>query len=192
MRASSLAASVRGLLILLVGVSLLAACSHPPEKERGQAEGAIAAARAASAETYAPDDLRAAEAALADYDTAVAQGDFRQALNAALTARDLAYEAVSRAGTARAEARGRAERLVTALEALAENIERRLSGATTPRITGTGAQRLRLAVAAASSSMQEARTAIEAERYPVAIVNLEAALAALQTEFDAVTRRARS
>ena len=177
---------------MLVSLSISAACSHPPEKERGQAEGAIAAARAASAEAYAPDDLRAAEEALAEYDTAVAQGDYREALNAALTARDLAYEAVSRAGTARAEARGRAERLVTALESLAESIELRLSGATTPRITGSGAQRLRQAVAAASSSMQEARTAIEAEQYAVAISQMEAALAALQTEFDAVTRRVRS
>jgi len=192
MRASSLVASIRGLLILLACVTVSAVCFHSPEKERGQAEGAIAAARAAAAEAYAPDELRAAETALADYDAAVAQGDFRQALNAALTARDLAYEAVSRAGAARAEARGRAERLVTALEALAESIELRLSGATTPRITGSGAQRLRQAVAAASSSMQEARTAIEAERYPEAIGRMEAALAALQTEFDAVTRRPRS
>lgn len=171
---------------------LLSACSTPPEKERGQAEGAIAAARAASAEIYAADELLAAEAALTEYDAAVAQGDYREALNAALAARDRAYEAVTRASTAKAEARGRAERLVTAIEALTDQIAQRLSGAATPRITGANAQRLRQAVAAAGTALQEARSAIDDGQYPVAITRLEAAIAGLQKEFDSTTRRGRS
>lgn len=177
--------------VLLLATVLLAACSQPPDKERGQAEGAIAAARAASADVYAADDLHAAETALGAYDAAVAQGDYRQALSSALDARDRAYEAVRRASTAKAEARGRAESLVTALEGLIETISLRLSGATTPRITGSNALRLRKAVAASSTPLQEARTAIDEERYPAAITQLEAALAALQKEFSAVTRRGR-
>src|SRR5205085_2902080 len=45
-------------------------CSEPPLKEFHQAEGALTAARAADAATYAPETLQAAEAALAKYDTA--------------------------------------------------------------------------------------------------------------------------
>lgn len=177
--------------VLLASLTLLAACSQPPEKERGQAEGAIAAARAASADVYAADELRAAEAALTQYDAAVAQGDYRQALNAALEARDRAYQAVTHASTAKAEARGKAESLVTSLESLAVMIDLRLSGAATPRITGAGAQRLREAMTAASTALQEARTAIDAGDYARAIPKLEAALAALQKEFDNAARRGR-
>lgn len=179
------------LAVLLSSLVLLSACSTPPEKERGQAEGAIAAARAASAEVYAADELLAAEAALSEYDAAVAQGDYRQALNAALAARDRAYEAVTRASTAKAEARGRAERLVTAIEALTDRIEQRLSGAAAPRITGASALRLRQAVTAAGTVLQEARSAIDDGQYPVAITHLESALAGLQKEFDATSRRGR-
>ena len=67
----------------------------------------------------------------------------------------------------------------------------RLSGAATPRITGANAQHLRQAVATSASALQEARTAIETGQYPVAITRLEAAVAALQKEFDGVTRRIR-
>ncbi len=178
-------------MILLTSLVLITACSQPPEKERGQAEGAIAAAREASAEVYAPDELLAAESALGEYDAAVTQGDYRAALNAALAARDRAYEAVRHASTAKAEARGRAERLVTEIEVLTTQITQRLSGTATPRITGAGAQRLRQAVAATSKTLQEAGTAIDDEQYPVAITRLEAALEGLRKEFDAATRRGR-
>ena len=178
-------------VLVVSSLTVVAACSQPPAKERGQAEGAIAAARAASAEVYAADELLAAEAALARYDEAVLQKDYRQALNAALDARDRGYEAVKRASTAKAEARGQAERLVIALDTLSATINNRLSGAATPRITGANAQQLRKAVATSAGALQEARAAIADERYPVAITRLEAALAALQKEFDAVTRRSR-
>ncbi len=172
-------------------LAAVTACSQPPAKERGQAEGAIAAARAASAEVYAADELLAAEAALVRYDLAVTQQDYRQALNAALDARDRAYEAVKRASAAKAEARGQAERLVGAIDTLAATINDRISGAVTPRVTGANAQLLRKAVAASALALQEARTAIDDGKYPVAITRLEAALAALQKEFEIVTRRVR-
>lgn len=178
-------------VVLLSSLAVVSACSQPPAKERGQAEGAIAAARAASAEVYAADELLAAEAALGEYDTAVAQGDYRAALNAALSARDRAYEAVRHASTAKAQARGRAERLVTEIEALTTQISERLAGTLMPRITGAAAQRLRQAIAATSTILQEAGTAIDDEQYPVAITRLEAALAGLQKEFETVSRRGR-
>jgi len=178
-------------VLVVSSLTAVAACSQPPAKERGQAEGAIAAARAASAEVYAADELLAAEAALARYDEAVTQKDYRQALNAALDARDRGYEAVKRASTAKADARGQAERLVIALDTLAATINDRISGAATPRITGANAQLLRQAVATSARALQEARTAIDDGQYPVAITRLEAALAALQKEFDTATRRVR-
>lgn len=162
----------------------LAACSAPPEKERGQAEGAIAAARAASAEVYAADELLAAESALTRYDQAVAARDYREALNAALDARDRATEAVSRASTAKAEARGRAEQLAQALDALVQTASQRIAGTATPRITGAAATRLRRSVTTATTALQEARTAVADGQYLVAISTLEAATEALQKDLD--------
>jgi hypothetical protein len=170
-------------------LACLAACSAPPDKERGQAEGAIAAARAASADVYAPTDLQAAEAALARYDAAVAQKDYRAALSAALDARDRAYEAVSRASTAKADARGKAEQLLQALDDLIQTGNRRLTGAIPPRISGVPGTRVRRAVATATTALQEARSEVETEKYPAAITRLEAAQTALQAAIEGAARR---
>ena len=85
----------------VLALVVLGACSEPPNKERQQAEARVAAARAADAAIYAPEGLQAAEAALQKYDEAVAQRDYRQALNLALEARDQAYEAAKQAGDAK-------------------------------------------------------------------------------------------
>jgi len=85
------------------------ACAAPPDKELHQAEGAIAAAKTADAERYAPDELRAAETALHNYDAAVAARDYRQALRLAMDAQVSASEAAKRAGDEKALARSHAE-----------------------------------------------------------------------------------
>src|SRR5581483_9749899 len=75
--------------LLLLCVTFTAACADdPPTKEMNQAQGAIDAARAAGAEQYAPEDFKAAVAALQRSHEAVTQRDYRQALNDALDARE--------------------------------------------------------------------------------------------------------
>jgi hypothetical protein len=140
-------------------------CSAPPEKERHQAEGALAAARAADAATYAPEELKAAEQALAQYDAAVAARDYRQALSLALAARDGAYEAARRASDQKAAARGEAEQVVAELEALTRIASARLGGVGGPRPTGAAAQRLKSALRPAASALQEARSRLERQDY---------------------------
>ena len=71
----------------------LVACGEPPDKEMHQAQGAIDAARAAGADTYAPDEFKAAVDALARAQDAVAQRDYRLALNNALDSRERAQNA---------------------------------------------------------------------------------------------------
>src|SRR5215470_14405074 len=74
-----------------------AACGDPPDKEIQQAQGAIDAARAAGADVYAHDEFAAAEQALKNANDAVAQRDYRLALNHALDARDRAKTAATQA-----------------------------------------------------------------------------------------------
>src|SRR5438132_1223438 len=85
-----------------------AACGDPPDKEMQQAQGAIDAARAAGADQYAATEFTAAEDALKRSHDAVAQRDYRQALNTALDARERAQaaakESVNKKAIARADA----------------------------------------------------------------------------------------
>src|SRR3982074_1413637 len=86
-----------------------AACGDPPDKEMQQAQGAIDAARAAGADQYprAGVSPRAAAPHKRSHD-AVAQRDYRQALNTALDARERAQaaakESVNKKAIARADA----------------------------------------------------------------------------------------
>jgi len=152
--------------VVLLTVAIAAGCSEPPAKELHQAEGALAAARAAEAEVYAPQELETAEAALAEYDAAVAQGDYRLALSQAIEARDMAYEAARQAGERKADARSTAERLSAELERLVAMAEARLAGAN--RVTGTAASDLRAAIANARDVMQETRVSMDAHQYGAA------------------------
>jgi len=167
---------------VLVALALFSACAEPPTKEHQQAEAAVAAARAAGAATYAPDGLQAAEAALQKYDEAVAQRDYRQALNFALDARDKAYDAAKQSGEARTAAQTQAARLVDEVEALSKAAAARLAGTSGPRPSAQAADRMRAALKTASTALQEARTLIDRQDYRGAIVRLTPAAEALRRD----------
>ena len=101
----------RWLLLLVVAVEVGAsACTHPPDKEMQQAQGAIDAARAAGADQYGRDEFAAAEEALRNAHEAVAQRDYRLALNDALDSRERAQNAAKEAAHNKAAARADADR----------------------------------------------------------------------------------
>jgi hypothetical protein len=173
---------LRRFALAAVLLAFAAGCSEPPAKEHDQAEAAVAAARAANAATYAPDDLQAAEADLQKYDEAVAQRDYRQALNLAIEARDRAYEAAKAATAARDAAQAQATRLAGEVESLLKTAGARLDGTATPRVTGTAAERLRASVRSATQALQEARTLIDRQDFRGAIVRLTPAAETLRRE----------
>lgn len=149
------------------------ACSAPPDNERHQAEGAITAARAADAPTYAAATLAAAEEALSRYDTAVAERDYREALRLAVEARDSGYQATREAANEKAIQRGRAERLTAEVTA-ALDVVRRQPAAT--------AARRRLWLTDAAEALQEARTVFERQDYRQVVARLEPILARFQAD----------
>jgi hypothetical protein len=162
-------------------VLAFAACSEPPIKERQAAERAIEAARTAGAATYAPEDLQAAEGSLKKYGDAVAQRDYRQALNDALEARDRADAASKQATIKRAQVRTQAEMLMKQLETLSKVASSRLSGST-GRPVGPAAERLRRALRGATPALQEARSRLGAEDYQGAVDALAPAVEVLRRE----------
>jgi hypothetical protein len=169
-------------VLLLTALTL--ACSEPPTKEFHQAQGAVAAARAADAAVYAADQLKAAEDALQKYDAAVAQHDYRAALSDALDARDRAYAAAKQASDEKAAARGHAETLVAQLDSLTKTARARLSGTAGPRLSSQAAQRLRDALRTASPALQEARSRLDKQDYRSAIAGLEPIVQTLQRELQ--------
>jgi hypothetical protein len=101
----------RRLVCAVAVAAVVVACSEPPAKEHDQALKAIEAARVAGAGTYATADMRTAETALAGYETAVGQRDYRLALSLAIDARESAYTAARRAAEEKARAKSGAEAL---------------------------------------------------------------------------------
>jgi hypothetical protein len=176
------------LAAVTVTALLAIACSEPPHKEMHQAQGAIEAARAAGADTFAPDELRDAEQALEESETAVTQRDYRLALRYALDARERAHEAARAAANRKADARGDAERALAAAEGAAGAARRGLTAAQASRVRPRDIAPLQQALSEADDALQKARAAMEEERYldvPAMLEGIEARLDAAIKEIEA-------
>ncbi|HZP47936.1 MAG TPA: DUF4398 domain-containing protein [Vicinamibacterales bacterium] len=151
--------------ILLTLVVATAGCGDPPDKEMQQAQGAIDAAKAAGADQYAHDELTAAEKALKDATDAVADRDYRLALNHALDAREHAQLAAKQAGDGKAAARADADRtLRDATQALVE-ARTRLKAAEAARVAPRTLADARRLIADGDETLQKARAAFQAGQY---------------------------
>ena len=116
----------------------------------------MTSAKDAGAATYAAEELSAAQEALTRYDTAVTQRDYKQALSAALTARDHGFQAAKTAAATK-------ERLTAEIAASAATIERETKAADAaiaqaPRSAAKRADKLRQSRKAAQQALQDART----------------------------------
>jgi hypothetical protein len=152
---------------------------NPPDKEIKQAQAAIEAARGAGANQYAKAEFAAAEDALKRATDAVADRDYRLALNHALDARERAEAAAKQAADSRIVARADADRALRDLTAALSDARARLRAAEAAR----GAQRVgdaRRAIADGESAVQKARTQIEAGDYAAATAALSDVTARLR------------
>lgn len=173
--------------VLLAGVlACTAACAEPPQKELDRAHGAIETARAAGAEQYAADVLRAAEDARTGADAAVRDRDYRLALDRALAAYERAREAARVAGEARAEARGSAERALAELETLLGNARWRLKDAPVQRLAPRALSAPRATVDHAERALQDARSAFGRDDYRAATAAIDGQAAQVQAAMTAL------
>ena len=190
--------SLRALtLSLAVAAALMSsACGTPPDKEIQQAQGAIDAAKAVGAEQYAPDEFAAAQAALAHAQDAVAQRDYRLALNHALDSRERAQRAAKEAASQQAVLRSAAERHLGQVTARLDQVEQRLKAAGTTRVPRRDLADARAAITAAQESLQKAGTSIQESNYLVSeeqlsesARNLDVAMAKIDMATKARPRR---
>lgn len=77
--------------------ALLVACAGIPVQEMSDARQAVEAAREAGAQSYAPEELQAAENLLQRAEEALAEGYYKQAREDAEAAREKAVSAQSKA-----------------------------------------------------------------------------------------------
>jgi Domain of unknown function (DUF4398) len=153
---------------LLVTLLVLPACAEPPTKELNQAQGALDAARAAGAEQYAPDEYRAAAAALKSANDAVEQRDYRLALNNALDSRERAQNAAREAAITRARVRSEVERAMSQIAAMLAQASTRVAAAEKgkgPRRNLHEAQQL---LARVNADVQKTGEAMKADDYMAA------------------------
>ena len=163
----------------IIASSIVACGGNPPDKEIEQAQTAVDAARAASADRYSKEDFNASTDALKNAHAAVDARDYRLALNYALEAKDRADTAARDAVDRKATARSDADRALRNAALLLVDIRAKLR-------TAQGRQPARVVnpakkVAADSERVvQEARTAFEREDYPKVLEMLAAPMARLR------------
>lgn len=162
------ASATRGLLllpVLLLAALAAGACAEPPSKEMDQAQGAIAAARAAGAEQYASAEYKAAVDALQRSHDAVAQSDYRLALNHALDASERAQNAARVAADTKAQVRGEAERTMAEVGTLIAQASVRVQAARKARVPQRRVAPPARALAAVEKDVQKAGALMKAGDY---------------------------
>jgi exoribonuclease R len=138
-----------------------------------QAQGAIDAARAAGADKYATSEYTAATDALKRAQDAVAQRDYRQALNEALDSREHAQNAAREGADTRAQLRGEVERDMAQIAALIAEANTRVAAATRSRTPRRVLESARKDLAAVDDSVQKAGAAMRADDYLAARTALQ-------------------
>ncbi len=168
---------------------LTTGCAEPPQKEMSRAEGAIQAARAAGAETYAAEEFGNAQRALERSEAAVEEADYRQALSYALDAFEQAELAAGTAATQKAKARGDLDARMTALSTALDEMRPKLEAAVAARASEARLKGPRAALAGLQSALQEARSASDAgdlEKAAAQVEGMAARIAELGSSLDAL------
>jgi hypothetical protein len=174
----------RSLAASLAAAFLVSACADPPNKEIGQAQGAIDTARAAGADRYAADEYTAATKALAQAADAVSQRDYRLALNHAIESREHAQNAAREAAERRAQVRSEVERSMADVATLLAHASSRMTAAEDARIPRRTLRETQQALAQVNDDVQKAGAAMQAEDYLAA----QRALAGVKERIEAVNR----
>jgi flagellar hook-basal body complex protein FliE len=156
----------RLLTVLALAASVVVAgCGDPPDKEMQQAQGAIDAARAAGADRYAQEEFAAAQTALKKAQDAVADRDYRLALNHALDSREQAQNAAKDAADHKATARTDADHAVNQAMAALNDAHTKLKAAETAHVPPRTLAEPRQIITDAEEAVQKARASFAAGDY---------------------------
>ena len=177
---------------------LFVACAEPPNKEIDRAQGAIDAARAAGADRYAETEFSAALDLLEQANAAVAQRDYRLALNHALESHTRAQNAAREGASNRARIRGEVEREMAEIAALLAQANLRITEAERSRVPRRVVTDARGRLAKVNDDVQKAGEAMKQDDFLAAQPALtgvkqriEAVIASLDAAMPQSVRRGR-
>jgi hypothetical protein len=171
---------------LVAAACLVSACAEPPNKEIDQAQGAIDAARAAGGEKYAATEYTAATSSLQSANDAVAQRDYRLALNHALESREHAQNAAREAADGKARTGAEAERSMAEIAGLLAQANTRLAAAQRSRVPARVLRQPAADIDAANADVQKAGEAIDADDYLGAQATLQGVKDRIQKAIAAI------
>ena len=169
----------------LLLVLLASGCAEPPNKEMDQAQGAIDAAQAAGADTYATSEYFSATEALNNANIAVTDNDHRLALSYALESREHAKNAARNAADAKARVRVEVDHASTELAALLAESWTILDAVGREDASRAQLEQVVSDLTAAETRLQEAGEAVEMGDYLNASVAFEGARTQIE---DAMTQ----
>ena len=150
---------------VVAAACLISACADPPNKEIDQAQGAIDAARAAGGERYAATEYAAATASLQSANDAVAQRDYRLALNHALASREQAQNAAREAADGKARTGAEVERTMAEIAGLLAQANTQITAAQRARVPVGLLREPAAEIEAVNAVVQKAGEAVNADDY---------------------------
>ena len=150
---------------VVAAACLISACADPPNKEIDQAQGAIDAARAAGGERYAATEYAAATTSLQNANDAVAQRDYRLALNHALESREHAQNAAREAADGKARTGAEVERTMAEIAGLLAQANTQIAAAQRARVPARLLREPAAEIEAVNAVVQEAGEAANADDY---------------------------
>lgn len=157
--------------LLLTGL-MISACAAPPNREIGDAQEALKAAKAAGAERYASETYTAAADNYRRANEAVLAGDYRLALSRALDSRELSQSAARSAADAHARARDEALENMSEVAALLARASAAVEMAERTRRPKSAVRDVRQALVLVNADVQKASAAIRKEDFAGAKVTL--------------------
>jgi hypothetical protein len=176
-------------------VLLFPACAEPPTKEMSQAQSAIDAAQAAGADRLAADEYHVAVEALKQSNAAVADHDYRLALNHALESREHAQNAARVAADTTTQLRADVERTLAEVATPLAEAHTRLTVAEKSHMQRRQVRDAASALAAIDATVQKAGEAVKAGDYGLAqkaLKDVKARLAKATAELNAVIQPQRA
>lgn len=150
--------------LALGGLLFAAGCAKPPIQEMADAENAVNAAIQAGAEEYSPDDLTAAQDALADANAKVESKDYKGAKAAAMDAKVRAETAAATVEANRQSAKTEAEQRMTAVKPEIEALQ-----AAATKLKGPDAEKIRADAAALKDQWDAIQKDYDSGHYRTAI-----------------------
>ena len=155
-------------LLLALPLFFIAACAAPPNREIGDAQNALKAAKEAGAEKYAagPFDLASESYRLAN--EAVLNGDYRLALNKALESREHSQNAIRLSSDVNIRARQQATDTMADVAALLVETSSRIEQAERAGASRRVVTEARRALGQVTASVQEASAAMKANEFATA------------------------